>query len=210
MMGEPVKDSVEAALELDEREVYSHIAHESAEDIVRIISSLDAERAKLHGEVIYYRDDWDDLIRERLAKGKRHTAFDFYNPALFEIWERKVEEARKIKQIEKLAYIGFGVFGAVTVLLSVVVGEPYFLLALAALPLLVFVRDRNREKLDLIYYELTQFFIDELRALLEKYSLPPERYKFKIFGGGYFGVSLEKRGTEIHAIVNTEKLGGKY
>ena len=204
-MGEPVRDSVEAALELDEKEVYSHIAHESAEDIVRIISSLDAERAKLHGEVIYYRDDWDDLIRERLAKGKRHTAFDFYNPALFEIWERKVEEAKNVKRTEKLAYLVFGAFGAIMTFMSVVTGEPYLLLVLAALPLLVFIRDRGREKLDLIYYELTQFFIDELGTLLEKYSLSPERYKFKIFGGGYFGVSLEKRGTEIHAFVNTEK-----
>ncbi|WP_457752216.1 hypothetical protein [Thermococcus sp.] len=204
-MGEPVRDSVEAALDLDEKEVYSHIAHESAEDIIRIISSLDAERAKLHGEVIYYRDDWDDLIRERLAKGKRHTAFDFYNPALFEIWERKVEEAKNVKKTEKLAYLVFGVFGVVMAFISVVTGEPYLFLVLAALPLLVFIRDRSRERLDLIYYELTQFFIDELRTLLEKYSLSPERYKFKIFSGEYFGISLEKRGTEIHAFVNTEK-----
>ncbi len=44
-----VKDSVEAALDLDEKSVYSHIAHESAEDIIRIISSIDAERARLRG-----------------------------------------------------------------------------------------------------------------------------------------------------------------
>jgi len=205
MMGEPVRDSVEAALDLDEREVYSHIAHESAEDIVRIISSLDAERAKLHGEVIYYRDDWDDLIRERLAKGKRHTAFDFYNPALFEIWERKVKEAKKIKREEKLAYALFGVAALAAAIASAVTFTPYVLPVLAAAPVLLFIRDRSREKLDLIYYELTQFFIDELGALLEKYSLPPERYRFKIFSGGYFGVSLEKRGTEITARINPEK-----
>ena len=205
MMGEPVRDSVEAALDLDEREVYSHIAHESAEDIVRIISSLDAERAKLHGEVIYYRDDWDDLIRERLAKGKRHTAFDFYNPALFEIWERKVKEAKKIKREEKLAYALFGVAALAAAIASAVTSTPYVLPVLAAAPVLLFIRDRSREKLDLIYYELTQFFIDELGALLEKYSLPPERYRFKIFSGGYFGVSLEKRGTEITARINPEK-----
>jgi len=205
MMGEPVRDSVEAALDLDEREVYSHIAHESAEDIVRIISSLDAERAKLHGEVIYYRDDWDDLIRERLAKGKRHTAFDFYNPALFEIWERKVKEAKKIKREEKLAYALFGGAALAAAIASAVTSTPYVLPVLAAAPVLLFIRDRSREKLDLIYYELTQFFIDELGALLEKYSLPPERYRFKIFSGGYFGVSLEKRGTEITARINPEK-----
>ncbi len=204
-MGKPVKDSVEAALELDEKEVYAHIAHESAEDMIRIISSLDAERAKLHGEVIYYRDDWDDLIRERLAKGKRHTAFDFYNPALFEIWEKKVKEAKETKRMEKLAYAVFGVVTLVATLASVVTGTPYILPVLAAVPLLIFIRDRTREKLDLIYYELTQFFIDELGALLEKYSLSPERYRFKIFSGGYFGVSLEKRGAEITALLNIEK-----
>jgi len=204
-MGEPVRDSVEAALELDEKEVYAHIAHESAEDIVRIISSLDAERAKLHGEVIYYRDDWDDLIRERLAKGKRHTAFDFYNPALFEIWERKVKEAKGIKSMEKLAYAVFGALIIVAALASMVTGTPYIIPVLAAAPLLIFIRDKTRERLDLIYYELTQFFIDELAELLRKYSLPPERYRFKIFSGGYFGVALEKRGTEIAARVNPEK-----
>ncbi|MCD6373066.1 MAG: hypothetical protein J7L37_05920 [Thermococcus sp.] len=205
-MGEPVKDSVEAALELNEKEVYSHIAHESAEDIIRIISSLDAERAKLHGEVIYYRDDWDDLIRERLAKGKRHTAFDFYNPALFEIWERKVKEARKIRWAERLAYIVFGGAVLAAAVASALSSTPYILPVAAALPILVLIRDRSREKLDLIYYELTQFFIDELRVLLKKYSLPPEKYRFKIFSGGYFGVSLEKKGTGIAARIKSEKV----
>lgn len=97
-----VKDSVEAALDLDEKSVYSHIAHESAEDIIRIISSIDAERARLRGEVIYYTDDWDDLIRQRIAKGKRHTAFDFYNPALLDIWEAKVKKVKTLKKAEKL------------------------------------------------------------------------------------------------------------
>lgn len=96
-----VKDSVEAALDLDEKSVYSHIAHESAEDIIRIISSIDAERARLRGEVIYYTDDWDDLIRQRIAKGKRHTAFDFYNPALLDIWEAKVKKVKTLKKAEK-------------------------------------------------------------------------------------------------------------
>lgn len=174
-MTEPVRDSVEVALELDEKEVYSHIAHESAEDIVRIISSLDAERARLHGgEVIYYRDDWDDLIRERIAKGgKRHTAFDFYNPALLDIWERKVREIKKARLREKMAYASIAVFIILTVIATALLRQPYVILGLAVLPAVFLIWSLTREKLDLIYYELTQFFIDELRELVEKHSLRP-------------------------------------
>ncbi|RLF91950.1 hypothetical protein DRN82_01165, partial [Thermococci archaeon] len=96
-----VKDSVEVALELDEKSVYSHIAHESAEDIIRIISAIDAERARLRGIEVYYQDDWDELIRERIRKGKRHTAFDFYNPELLEVWEEKVKEAKRYIKLSK-------------------------------------------------------------------------------------------------------------
>jgi len=208
-MTEPVKDSVEVALDLDEKEVYAHIAHESAEDMVRIISSLDAERARLHGEVIYYRDDWDDLIRERMAKGKRHTAFDFYNPALLDIWEAKVGEIKRTKRAE---LIGYGLLGGALAVSSVltVTGVPYFLLGLAILPLAVMIRDSSRERLDLIYYELTQFFIDELRSLVEKYSLQPDRYRFKIFSGDYFGVETKRLGTGLYAVVKTEKSKGNH
>jgi len=202
---EPIRDSVEVALELDEKEVYSHIAHESAEDIIRIISSLDAERAKLHGEVIYYRDDWDDLIRERIAKGKRHTAFDFYNPALLDIWEAKVKESKEIKKREKIAYASIGAVAFLSLVASVSLGRPYFLIGFALLPLLLTVRERTREKLDLIYYELTQFFIDELRELVTKHSLQPERYKFKIFSGDYFGIKTKRTGTGLFAVVSPEK-----
>ncbi len=205
MMRRPVGDSVEAALDLDEKSVYSHIAKESAEDIIRIISSLDAERAKLHGEVIYYRDDWDDLIRERIARGKRHTAFDFYNPVLFEVWEKKVKEAKEVKRREKLAYVLFGVLAAIALAITFITGKPYIIPLLAVTPLLLLVRDTSRERLDLIYYELTQFFIDELRSLLGKYGLSREDYRFKIFSGGYFGVRVEKRGTELVAVVDSEK-----
>lgn len=203
-MTEPVRDSVEVALELDEKEVYSHIAHESAEDIVRIISSLDAERARLHGEVIYYRDDWDDLIRERIAKGKRHTAFDFYNPALLDIWERKVREIKKARLREKMAYASIAVFIILTVIATALLRQPYVILGLAVLPAVFLIWSLTREKLDLIYYELTQFFIDELRELVEKHSLRPERYRFKIFSGDYFGVEIRKSGTGIFAIVSPQ------
>ncbi|ASJ08425.1 hypothetical protein A3L11_03925 [Thermococcus siculi] len=209
-MTEPVKDSVEVALDLDEKEVYSHIAHESAEDIIRIISSLDAERAKLHGEVIYYKDDWDDLIRERIAKGKRHTAFDFYNPALLDIWEAKVKEIKDTRKREKLGYAILGAVIAAGGAVSIVTGQPYVLLTLALLPLAVMLHDRAKERFDLIYYELTQFFIDELRNLVERHNLQPERYRFKIFSGDYFGVETKKLGTGLFAVVKTEKSKGNH
>jgi hypothetical protein len=204
-MAEPIKDSVEVALDLDEKEVYAHIAHESAEDIIRIISSLDAARAKLHGEVIYYKDDWDDLIRERIAKGKRHTAFDFYNPALLDIWEGKVKEIKKAKNREKGLYAVIGSVVGATAVASLLTGQPYLIAGLAILPAVLLVRDSTKEKLDLIYYELTQFFIDELAELIEKHSLQPERYKFKIFSGDYFGVETKRVGTGLFAVVNAGK-----
>lgn len=199
-----VRDSVEVALELDEKSVYSHIAHESAEDIVRIISSLDAERAKLHGEVIYYTDDWDALIRERMAKGKRHTAFDFYNPALLDIWEEKVKLGKKLKRLERLSYAAIGVFVGLTGVATVLTGSPWILLGLSVLPMAIAIRDRVKSSLDLLYYELTQFFIDELRALVEKHGLSPERYKFKLFTDGYFGVKTKRTPSGIFAVVDNK------
>jgi len=196
-----VRDSVEVALELDEKAVYSHIAHESAEDIVRIISSLDAERARLRGEVIYYTDDWDALIRERIAKGKRHTAFDFYNPALLDIWEEKVRLGKRLRLMEKAAYSLLGAFVAGTGIATLLTGSPVVLLGLSVLPLAVAVRDRVRSSLDLIYYELTQFFIDELREIVSKHGLKPEGYKFKLFTGGYFGVRTKRTPSGIFAVV---------
>jgi len=204
---ENIKDSVEVALELDEKSVYSHIAHESAEDIIRIISSLDAERAKLRGEVIYYTDDWDALIRERMAKGKRHTAFDFYNPALLDIWEEKVKESKRIQRMKRF-YIG--VFGAsllMGVLATVLTGEPWFAVVLAFSPLLLWIQDRTVSSLDFIYHELTQFFIDELREIVVRHSLNPERYKFKLFSGDYFGVEIRKSPSGRFAVVVTKNEG---
>ena len=204
---ENIKDSVEVALELDEKSVYSHIAHESAEDIIRIISSLDAERAKLRGEVIYYTDDWDALIRERMAKGKRHTAFDFYNPALLDIWEEKVKESKRIQRMKRL-YIGvFGVFLLMGVLATVLTGEPWFAVVLAFSPLLLWIQDRTVSSLDFIYHELTQFFIDELREIVVRHSLNPERYKFKLFSGDYFGVEIRKSPSGRFAVVVTKNEG---
>jgi len=199
-----VRDSVEVALELDEKSVYSHIAHESAEDIVRIISSLDAERAKLRGEVIYYTDDWDALIRERMAKGKRHTAFDFYNPALLDIWEEKVKLGKKLKRLERLSYVAIGVFVGLTGVATFLTGSPWILFGLSVLPLAIAIRDRVKSSLDLLYYELTQFFIDELRALVEKHGLSPERYKFKLFTDGYFGVKTKRTPSGIFAVVDNK------
>ncbi|WP_456367775.1 hypothetical protein [Thermococcus sp.] len=194
-----VKDSVEAVLDLNEKSVYSHIAHESAEDIVRIISSLDAERAKLRGQIIYYTDDWDDLIRERIAKGKRHTAFDFYNPALLDIWEMKVKEIKRIITAKKamiLSYIGLL---AVTVVLSILTKKLIFLPVLASGPLLLFAWNYAQSRADLVYYELAQFFVDELAELIKKYSLNPSDYKFKLFTPGYFNV--KKHGKDASTFV---------
>ncbi len=208
-MTEPVKDSVEVALELDEREVYSHIAHESAEDITRIISSLDAERARLHGEVIYYRDDWDDLIRERIAKGKRHTAFDFYNPALLDIWEAKVKEGKRVKNLERAGYTGIALVLLLSTLASWFTSEPYFLLGLSLLPLVIVIRDLSRERLDLVYYELTQFFIDELASLVGDHGLDPDRYKFKVFSGDYFSMETRRTPSGIFAVVKSSGSKGQ-
>ncbi len=208
-MTEPIRDSVEVALDLDEKEVYSHIAHESAQDIIRIISSLDAERAKLHGEVIYYKDDWDDLIRERIAKGKRHTAFDFYNPALLDIWEAKVKEGKRVRNLEKAGYAAVALVLIASVLVSWLTSEPYFLLGLSVLPIVVAIRDVARERLDLIYYELTQFFIDELGSIVEKHGLDPERYKFKVFSGDYFSVETRRTPSGIFAVVKSPLEGGQ-
>ena len=208
-MTEPIRDSVEVALDLDEKEVYSHIAHESAQDIIRIISSLDAERAKLHGEVIYYKDDWDDLIRERIAKGKRHTAFDFYNPALLDIWEAKVKEGKRVRNLEKAGYAAVALVLIASVLVSWLTSEPYFLLGLSVLPIVVAIRDVARERLDLIYYELTQFFIDELGSIVEKHGLDPERYKFKVFSGDYFSVETRRTPSGIFAVVKSSLEGGQ-
>ncbi|AJC71850.1 hypothetical protein X802_06510 [Thermococcus guaymasensis DSM 11113] len=201
MPTEEIRDSVEVALELDEREVYSHIAHESAEDIRRIISSIDAERAQKKGFLVYYHDDWDNLIRERIRKGKRHTAFDFYNPELLDIWEAKVEE---LKGVRRTRYFLTSLLIA-GVIVSIIAGlffSWYLTIpGLAALPFVVWVQDWAREKSDLIYHQLTQFFIDEMRALLAKYGLDPEKYKFKLFNDDYFGVRRIKIGRESFAVV---------
>ncbi len=203
-MAEQVRDSVEVALDLDEKGVYSHIAHESAEDIIRIISSLDAERARNKGEVIYYEDDWDELIRQRIAKGKRHTAFDFYNPMLLDIWENKVYEAKKIKRIVKIAYFVFGIIILITGIGTLATGIPWIIIGVAYLPLLFYMKDYQKNRLDLIYYELSQFFIDEMGELVKRYALNPTGYKFKIFNYDYFGISTKKIRNQRYAIVSLD------
>jgi len=199
-----MKDSVEVALELNEKEVYSHIAKESAEDMIRIISSIDAERAKNRGEVIYYEDDWDDLIKQRIAKGKRHTAFDFYNPSLLTIWESKVKDMKRVKNTFKLGIAFIGAFMALGIGLTIIYSEPWVLISLSILPLVVFLLDYKKHALDVSYYQLTQLFIDELGELLKKHELNREQYKFKIFNHDYFGVSIKKFGGNVFAVVKEE------
>lgn len=208
-MGERIRDSVEVALDLDEKSVYSHIAHESAEDMVRIISSIDAERARNRGEVIYYNDDWDDLIRKRIARGKRHTAFDFYNPALLDIWERKVEEMKRLRTFVRIAYALWGATLGVTLLLTAIYGQPWVLVGLSSIPLLLLVRDVGKNGLDFRYYQLGQFFIDELRGLVEKYALDPGSYGFKVFNYDYFGVSVERGREGTVAYISPEEAPGE-
>ncbi|NPA47469.1 MAG: hypothetical protein GXO14_02340 [Thermococci archaeon] len=195
-----VRDSVDAALDLDETEVYSHIAHESAEDIRRIIASIDAERAKLAGAHVYYHDDWDELIRERIRKGKRHTAFDFYNPELMSLWEMKVEELKHIKRRNMFVLSALSLVVAASFLASLLV-RPMFLIGLAMLPLFYLQRTRFRIRRDLIYHELAQFFIDELAEILKKHRLDPRNYRFKIFNRDYFGVTVERTEKEVYATV---------
>lgn len=199
-----MKDSVEVALELDENEVYAHIAKESAEDMIRIISSIDAERARNRGEVIYYEDDWDDLIRQRVAKGKRHTAFDFYNPSLLTIWENKVKDMKRVKNTFRLGLALIGISIALGIALTVLYSEPWFLIPLSTLPLVLFLLDYKKHSLDISYYQLTQLFIDELKELLKKHKLNAEQYKFKIFNNDYFGVSIKKLGGNVFAVVTGE------
>lgn len=200
-----IKDSVEVALELNEKEVYSHIAHESAEDMIRIISSLDAERAKNRGEIIYYQDDWDDLIRQRIAKGKRHTAFDFYNPALLSIWEDRVRYLKKTKSFLTLIALGVVLFAVLSVVLSVFLNAPWFIVGLSVLPALALLNTYKKEKIDFTYYQLTQFFIDELKELVSKHQLDSTKYKFKVFSHDYFGLVTKKTGSSIFAVVKIEE-----
>lgn len=212
-----MKDSVEVALELDEKEIYAHIPHESAEDMLRIISSLDAERAKNKGEVIYYEDDWDDLIRQRIQKGKRHTAFDFYNPALLDIWESRVNSMKNVKNKIKIGTASIMGIAGVTLILTFIYGEAWVLVGLSILPLLLALRDYKNEFLDFSYYQLSQFFIDELKELVSKYNLDREKYGFKVFNYDYFDVDVRKVGMNTIAFVtdaeehreNIEKRVGK-
>ncbi|NJE25916.1 hypothetical protein E3E22_04630 [Thermococcus sp. MV5] len=204
-----MKDSIDVALELKEKEVYSHIAHESAEDMIRIISSIDAERAKNRGEIIHYEDDWDDLIRRRVAKGKRHTAFDFYNPALLTIWENKVKGMKKVKTVFKLGLAILSIFLVAGIAATIIYGELWVLIPLSLLPIVILLMDYKKNALDLGYYQLTQLFIEELKELLKKYELEPERYKFKIFNHDYFGVLTKKIGTNVFAMVKKDETDGK-
>ncbi|AEC52828.1 hypothetical protein PNA2_1914 [Pyrococcus sp. NA2] len=189
-----VKDSVEVALELNEKELYSHIAHESAEDMIRIISSIDAERAKLRGEIVYHQDDWDLLIRERIRKGKRHTAFDFYNPILLEIWEGKVKAAkRSIGMFKYFVGMIVGIF-ALTIFLTFKLGYPVIILGLGILPLLIFASDYSKARADLFYYELVQLFIYELKEIIKKFELKKDEYPLKLYSRDYNEIEFRKSG----------------
>ncbi|AAL81632.1 hypothetical protein PFDSM3638_07590 [Pyrococcus furiosus DSM 3638] len=187
-----VKDSVEVALELDEKRVYEHIAHESAEDMVRIISSVDAERAKLKGMTVHYIDDWDLLIRERIRKGKRHTAFDFYNPTLLETWEEKVKLAKKILRWRKYSIMGIIALIIGLGILTFFLEIPLVIFGLALFPVLFYLNDYLLQKVDTIYYELVQFFIYELRELVKRYKLDPKKYGFTLYNLDYRDVEFNR------------------
>ncbi|AEH24745.1 hypothetical protein [Pyrococcus yayanosii] len=200
-----VRDSVDVVMELDEKSIYSHIAHESAEDIIRIISAIDAERARLRGEEIYHRDDWDELIRERIRKGKRHTAFDFYNPTLLDLWEEKVKDAKRFKNLKMVGLAAISILLTGTFMASLLTGEPWVIIGLGAAPLIPLLFDVSREGADLRYYELAQFFIYELSALLDKFGLPAEKYRFKVYSQDYRGIKVEKRREGIFAKIVRDK-----
>ncbi|MFA4663095.1 hypothetical protein [Pyrococcus kukulkanii] len=187
-----VKDSVEVALELDEKSVYSHIAHESAEDIIRIISAIDAERARLRGIEVYYEDDWDELIRERIRKGKRHTAFDFYNPELLEVWEEKVKEAKRYIKLSKYLPMAILFFTIVTAIVTILILVPVVIVGLATLPLALYFHELFKTNADLRYQELVQFFIYELKELIGKFGLDRNKYKFELYNRDYKGVKFIK------------------
>ncbi|MFA4668957.1 hypothetical protein QDY65_00165 [Pyrococcus kukulkanii] len=192
-----VKDSVEVALELDEKSVYSHIAHESAEDIIRIISAIDAERARLRGIEVYYEDDWDELIRERIRKGKRHTAFDFYNPELLEVWEEKVKEAKRYIKLSKYLPMAILFFTIVTAIVTILILVPVVIVGLATLPLALYFHEMFKASADLRYQELVQFFIYELKGLIGKFSLDRNKYKFELYNRDYKGVKFIKGGKAV-------------
>ncbi|WP_456326688.1 hypothetical protein [Palaeococcus sp. (in: euryarchaeotes)] len=202
-----IRDSVEVALELDEKEIYAHIAHESAEDMLRIISSLDAERAKNRGEIIYYEDDWDDLIRKRIQKGKRHTAFDFYNPALLDIWESRVNSMKDVKNKIKMGTAAVLGITGISLAITFIYREAWLLVGLGILPLILALQEYKKEFLDFSYYQLSQFFIDELKELIAKHNLDREKYGFRVFNYDYFDVDVRKVGMNTIAFVTVD--GGR-
>jgi len=195
-----VKDSIDVALDLDEKAVYSHVAHESALDLMRIISSIDAERASLRGEVIYFEDDWDELIRRRIERGRRHTAFDFYNPELLNKWEEKVNRLKVLKK----TFLGVNILFPPLMVVAVVI-MIRFLYFVFFVPLILFLyywaRHWLRERMDLVYYEMAQYFIDEMAHLLSKFHLNPSDYQFKLFHWDYQGVKKVRQKNGIFAEV---------
>jgi hypothetical protein len=96
-----------------------------------------------------------------------------------------------------------------TAVLSVLLSQPWFILGVSVLPLALWFRDRTRVRLDLIYYELTQFFIDELREIVEKHSLDPEKYRFKLFSNDYFDVETRRLPSGNFAVVSTKSRGNR-
>lgn len=131
-----VKDFVEVVFDFDEKFVYFYIVYESVEDIIRIIFFIDVEWVRFCGEVIYYMDDWDDLIRQRIVKGKRYMVFDFYNFVFFDIWEVKVKKVKILKKVEKIVYVLYGV--VIVVLIGFLVLFGFFVIFLVLLIVLFF------------------------------------------------------------------------
>lgn len=111
---------------------------------------------------------------------------------------------KRVKNTFRLGLALIGISIALGIALTVLYSEPWFLIPLSTLPLVLFLLDYKKHSLDISYYQLTQLFIDELRELLKKHELNEEQYKFKIFNHDYFGVSIKKLGGNVFAVVTGE------
>jgi len=123
---------------------------------------------------------------------------------LLDIWEEKIREGKRLKRAYRLALFTLGMLIGATGVLSLLTSQPWFLLGLSVLPLVLWSRDWTRSRIDLIYYELTQFFIDELKEIIKKYSLDPEKYRFKLFSTDYFDVKTERLPSGNFAVVSLQ------
>ncbi len=100
-----------------------------------------------------------------------------------------MKKVKALKNAEKIAYTLYAFVIALSIGLLFLAGSLIILPVLSiAPPLVLFLRGWIRDRMDLSYYELTQFFIDEMAELVRRHGLRPENYRFKLFGNDYFGV----------------------